>query len=364
VTYRLVCPKCRKEISEENWVYKHSCGSPLTVEYDLNGLKIDPGEIKRREWSLWRYKELIPAEKLVSLGEGCTPLVERDFFALKLYLKLDYLNPTGSFKDRGTAVTLSKVAEFKFSGVIEDSSGNAGISVAYYASSAGIKAKIFVPKDAPSGKIAFIKASGAEVVECNSREEAHEKAVKEAELSDYVYVGHLWNPYFIEGTKTIAFEIAEQLGWRTPDAAVVPVASGTLLLGLYKGFKELYELGLVEKVPRLIAVQGASCAPVYEALYGKKPFGCSSLADGLRVKNPPRLNEIVRAIKETQGCCIVVDNYDIHLYSSFAYKKGFIVEPTSITVFAALAKAVEEGILDKGEEVVAPLTGSGLKIVE
>ncbi|RLE81962.1 MAG: threonine synthase [Thermoprotei archaeon] len=361
--YRLVCLKCGSTLVPNTWVYRHSCGSPLRIELNLNSVEIDVSEIRRREWSMWRYRELIPARKVVSLGEGFTPLLERDFFALRLYLKLEYLNPTGSFKDRGTAVTISKVSELKIRGVIEDSSGNAGISVAYYSSAAGIKAKIYVPRDAPPGKKALILSSGATLVECSSRTEAHKRAIKDSESSEYAYVGHLWNPYFIEGTKTMAFEVAEQLGWRAPSIAVVPVASGTLLLGLYKGFRELYELKLIDKVPKLIAVQGAGCAPVYKAIHGEESCGSSALADGLRVENPPRLEEIIRAIRETRGDCIVVDDYDIHVLSAFAFKKGFIVEPTSVAALAGVRKAVEEGLIDKGEEVLVPLTGSGLKYI-
>ncbi len=255
-----------------------------------------------------------------------------------------------------------KRQELNINTIAEDSSGNAGLSAAFYARAHGMKAYIYVPQDAPEGKIALIRLSGAYLVTCRDREEAAIKAMH-AEREYIAYVGHLWNPYFIEGTKTIAYELYEQMQGDVVDVAFVPVASGTLLLGLYKGFKELREQGLIDHVPRIIAVQGASCAPVYEILKGAKIYGVSALADGLRVRRPPRLHQIIAAIKDTEGDCIVVDDSLIRGALKDMLSMGFLVEPTSATVLAALSMALEQGLVDRDELVFLPLTGSGLKVV-
>ncbi len=317
-----------------------------------------------REYSIWRYKSMLPVNpaKKISLGEGLTPVVEARFEETTVFMKLEYLNPTGSFKDRGASVAISHALEIGVRHVVEDSSGNAGAAVAAYAAAAGLKARIYIPQDVPPYKKRLISAFQAEIVEKPTRSAAAQAAVAELGKED-LYVGHLWNPCFIEGAKTIAFEFYEQLE-KPPNAIITPAAAGTLLLGLYKGYKELEELSLVDSTPRFYAVQAAEVAPLYEAVHGKPPLpAASSLADGLRVSNPPRLKEMAHTITSTQGNVCAVDDGEILRALKLLYRKGFLVEPTSATALAALWKLKESGEISHGERILLILTGSGLKAI-
>jgi threonine synthase len=302
---------------------------------------------------------MLPINPRISLGEGGTPYRRLTLAGLKVHVKMEHLNPTGSFKDRGTALAISHAVTVKATSVVEDTSGNTGVSVAAYASAAGIRARIFVPHDAPLGKKLLMKLLGAEIVETASRSEAAAKVLSEAKHS--YYVAHTWNPLYIEGAKTIALEAFEE-GFQG-QAVAAPVGSGGLILGLYRGFNQLAELGLGNPVA-LVAVQGASVYPVCAKL-GVRPKGgeSSELADGIRVANPPRLEEIVKAVRESGGCCVVVSDREIAIALKKLVLMGFIVEPTSAAALAGLEKAVMEGCLDRGDEVLLPLTGSGLKML-
>ncbi|HDD69161.1 MAG TPA: pyridoxal-phosphate dependent enzyme, partial [Candidatus Korarchaeota archaeon] len=243
---------------------------------------------------------------------------------------------------------------------VEDSSGNAGASVAAYCAKAGISCRIFVPSYASGSKLLQIRAYGAEVIVKGSRSDAAILAMKEADKGTF-YASHVWNPFFFEGTKTIAFEIWEQLGYAEPDALVLPVGHGTLLLGSYKGFSELRELGLIDKVPRLFAVQAEGCSPLVNELYGSESKGNSRLAEGIMIRNPPRLEEMVKSIVETNGGAITVNDVEIKRSWRELANKGLFVEPTSATSLAGFEKLIEEGRIHRDELVVIPLTGSGLK---
>ncbi|MEM1703441.1 MAG: pyridoxal-phosphate dependent enzyme, partial [Zestosphaera sp.] len=227
---KLVCWKCGFQTEYKPELYTcESCGEPLLVDSDF------------RE-SLRRENTLIPRElRVVTLGEGKTPLIKS---REGVYLKLDYLNPSGSFKDRGAATAVSEALNRGCRLVIEDSSGNAGISYSAYAGRAGIKARIYVPYDAPSGKKNLLKALGAEVIEAPTRDEAARLAVSDLEGC---YVGHRINPYFLEGMKDLALELVKELG--EVDYVVSPLASGTLIIGLWKGYRELVEAGIAKRVP-------------------------------------------------------------------------------------------------------------------
>ncbi|MCS7097473.1 MAG: pyridoxal-phosphate dependent enzyme [Candidatus Methanomethyliaceae archaeon] len=291
---------------------------------------------------------------MVTLGEGNTPIVEMKDEGV--ILKLEYFSPTGSFKDRGAAVSLSRAKFMGVGSIVEDSSGNAGIAAAAYAAKANIRARIYVPKDAPSAKRMIIRACGAEIVECESRKDASIRAVSELRENE-LYVGHIWDAFYIEGIKTIAFEVFES--GHIPDAIIVPVASGTLLLGLFKGFFELNEMGLLNNIPEFYAVQGEECAPIYEAIYGKiGGIKNSSLADGLRVDDPPRKDEILSVIRATSGDVFIVNNNEIMGALKFLYRKGIIVEPTSATAYAAFRKTRGLG------KVLIPMTGTGIKTID
>ncbi|WP_069807463.1 threonine synthase [Vulcanisaeta thermophila] len=351
------CARCGFTAPIDRWFWRcPRCGGTLYIELERPRLVLtsNPG--------IWRYSSIIPARPLVTLGEGNTPLVEAKFLGPAVYLKLEYLNPTGSFKDRGSAVAVSKAAELGGRVVVEDSSGNAGISISAYAGSVGIRARIYVPADAPRGKKELIKALGAEVVEAPTREDAGKMAVSSLGVGEF-YIGHSWNPWFLEGTKTLAYELMGQLG-HGPSAIILPVSAGTLLLGLYKGFSELIGMGIVDRLPRLFAVQAMGYADIYRALHGEAPGEPSKLADALRVKNPPRLEEAANAVRMSGGDAVVVNDHEITKAWQYLIRRGFIVEPSSATALAGYWRLRESGALSERDEVVIVLTGSGLKYVD
>jgi threonine synthase len=296
------------------------------------------------------------------LGEGGTPSMVVEWRGLEIVYKLEHLNPSGSFKDRGAATSVSHAEVLGARCVVEDSSGNAGIAVARYARAAGLRATVYVPADAPEGKKAILRLLGAEVVEAPSRSEASKMVWSRAAKGECYYVDHLSSPFFIEGLRTVAYEVYEEHG--TPDAVIVPFGSGGLFLGIYHGFRDLVELGMERRVPRMYAVQGASVAPLYEAVHGRKPLGTSRLADGIRVAEPPRLSEALEAIRSSQGDVVVVTDDEISAALRELLDLGLIVEPTSAAAQAALAKLAEK-LKDEGvRRVLVPLTGSGLKMAE
>lgn len=349
-----ICRRCGFKSDLSNYYYRcPKCRSPIDLEYDVDW--------KPSGWGIHRYRSMLPYAPLTSLGEGLTPLVAREFRGVKVWFKLEYLNPSGSFKDRGSVMALSLARSLNYERVIEDSSGNTGVSVALYAQALGLKAEVIVPAAAPLGKKNLIKLFKAAIIEVEDRGRASEEALKRSKASNAFYVAHAWSPTYIEANKTIAYEAFEQ-GFRG-DAIVVPIGSGGLLLGLYKGFSELVELGLIKDLPIIIGVQGVSIRPVYEAIYGAVSIkGDSSIADGIMVPNPPRLSEIVNAITKAGGEVVLVDNNEVVQALRELINLGFLVEPTSATALAALNKVISEGASVR--EALIPLTGSGLKMID
>lgn len=366
---RITCSSCGLEIPYQsgNWRCPR-CSSTLKIDYVVSESGFRKEKLSGRSLTMWRYRELIPirSENIISLGEGYTKIVKAGFLEEPhVNFKLDYLSPSGSFKDRGSSVAITHAKEIGAEAIVEDSSGNAGSSISLYSSAAGLKSRIYVPKDAPENKRDFMRLFGAEVMETQSREKAFQLAVSFLSEGEY-YVGHLWNPFYIEGMKTMAFECVEQLNWSSPDYVITPVASGTLLLGLYKGFNEFMDLGLTDKVPVIIGVQAEGYAPIYESFTGVKMkwAGKSLLADALRVCNPPRLREIVDALRRSGGKMIVVNDGEILESLKIGFKKGFFIEPSSATAIAAYKRFLEEGFFRKGEKILIPLTGSGFKAMD
>ncbi len=332
------------------------CGHPLDVAgFDRIWSPNGPG--------LSRYRSMLAIAPLKSLGEGATPLITVEKARLRVHLKLEYLNPSGSFKDRGTVLAISHASSVGVRCVVEDTSGNTGISVAMYSTTMGLQATIVMPRDAPEGKKRAVKLLGGEVLEAPSRGEATIMAQKLVAERRFYYVDHLASPLYIEGYRTIAYEIFECIG--VPDAVVVPAGSCGLFIGTYRGFEDLYRLGYARRKPMMIAVQGVEVAPLYEKLYGEKPpSGTSKLTDGIRVPKPPRLEEAVSIIRETEGRVVLVSDEDIVSALRELLGMGLIVEPTSAAAYAALVKVADELRSMGIEDVVIPLTGSGLKMLE
>ena len=258
---------------------------------------------------------------------------------------------------------MARAKELGMGGIIVDSSGNAGISFSLMGLLSGMSVDVFVPKYAPEGKKNLLKLLQANVHEVNGdRMDVNREAIK-AEREGSVYVGHWWNPYFIEGEKTMAYEAYEQIG--SVDYIVAPLGSGTLLLGLYKGYEELVELGVLNEMPRIIAVQACGYSGICQELGARKEcVAKSKLADGIAITDPPRREQIVKAVKRTEGCGVIVEDEDVKESLVELRKLGFIVEPTSATAYAALEQSVKAGFIKPGSKVLLPLTGSGLKLVD
>lgn len=305
-----------------------------------------------------------PDEHIISLGEGFTPLEEIELEGHRVLLKVDYLFPTGSYKDRGATVLISMAKELGIRKAVEDSSGNAGSAIAAYCAKAGIECGIYVPQATSAGKLVQIETYGATLKKIEgSREETADVAMEVA--SNSFYASHCWNPFFLHGTKTFAFEICEQLGWKSPKAVVLPVGHGTLFLGAYIGFKELQEAGVIKEIPRLVGVQSASCAPLYEAFKKGSQDAIriekqDTLAEGIAIAKPVRGKQILDVVKKT-GEMLAVTEEEIGMALKEMGQEGYFIEPTSAATIAGLKKYMKHF---KEDVIVSTLTGTGLKATE
>lgn len=363
---KFYCPNCKQSYSLDPTRWRCDCGSPLDLEFEP---RFSIEKILRRPPTLWRYREALPIlrdESILSIGEGSTPLEEMEFSGHRVLLKIDYLFPTGSYKDRGATVLISKVKELGIGKVVEDSSGNAGSAIAAYCAKAGIECEIFVPQSTSSGKLVQIQIYGATLKRIQGSREKTAQAAQDAASRTY-YASHSWNPFFLHGTKTFAFEIWEQLGWKSPDVLVLPVGHGTLLLGAYIGFKELKEAGRVKGIPKLVAIQSTACPPLYQAfrkgLEDIQPIEKKeTIAEGIAIAKPVRGKQILEAIRETDGEMIAVTEKEIGLALKEMGQKGYFIEPTSAATIAGLKRYLKKK--EKKGIVVSTLTGMGLKATE
>jgi len=363
---RFFCSKCERFYPLQTTRWRCDCGSFLDLEFEP---KFPIRKILKRGPTLWRYREALPIlkdESMLTLGEGFTPLEEVELNGHRVFLKIDYLFPTGSYKDRGAAVLISKVRELGIRKVVEDSSGNAGSAIAAYCAKAGIECEIYVPESTSSGKLVQIQAYGATLRRIEgSRERTAEAAMESA--SKIYYASHCWNPFFLHGTKTFAFEIWEQMDGKLPDVLILPVGHGTLLLGAYIGFKELKKAGRVNRIPRLVGVQSAVCAPLYQAF--KKGWRETlpiekreTVAEGIAIAKPVRGRQILEAIRETGGEVLAITENEIGVALKEMGRRGHFIEPTSAATIAGLKRYLKKK--NKREIVVSTLTGMGLKATE
>ena len=311
-----------------------------------------------------RYKRSLPLPsdaELVTLGEGGTPLVEMPVEGRSVHFKCEYLNPTGSFKDRGAAVLVSVLAAAGVQEAFDDSSGNAGAAFAAYAARANLKARVLVPAYASGPKRDQIAAYGAEVVTIEGPRSAVTEAAVERAASGEIYASHSTLPHVIAGSATIAYELIEQLG-DVPGGVITPVGQGTLLLGLAMGFKALLESGQIKRLPMLVGVQAKACAPITTAFNAGEEQSVSveegqSLAEGIRITTPYRSRQVLEAVKSFGGEMLAVDESQILPARDALAACGLYVEPTSAVVQAAMRQA----LTFVEDPVVAVLTGSGLK---
>ena len=328
---------------------------------------ISPAGIDQAARSLWRYASAIrlPHAAKVTLGEGWTPLLQASWGAGTVYLKAEHLMPSGSFKDRGTAVMINYLEQVGVGQMLEDSSGNAGASIATYAAAAGLECRILIPASAPAGKRIQIAAMGAEVVPVEgTRDDVAAQALQEAETA--FYSSHNWQAFFLEGTKTLAFELWEQLGFRVPDAVVVPLGNGSNVLGCHIGFSELKACGEIDRVPRIYGVQAANCAPFHatlatggEELVEIRPT--PTLADGIASAKPIRVADTIRALRESGGGTVAVSEPEIVEAFRRLARLGQFVEPTAAAGAAGLDRLLADGAIRQEERTVLVLTGTGLK---
>ena len=392
----LRCPNCNT-IIQDRW--RCVCGSPLRfADPPVPTAGTPPDEIVDTAATdgLWAFSSLLavgddPADR-VTLGEGFTPLVDADAAdkrttdrsaagvdaaSWNAAFKLEYVFPTGSFKDRGATTTLTRARELGVTRVVEDSSGNAGAAIATYAARAGIDAEIYVPAAVKDAKLRAIRRAGAEPVRvAGSRRDVTDACLSALDTEDSAdasqtgstdawYASHAWNPAFFEGTATFAYEVAAQRGWEAPDAVVTPLGHGTLFLGAYWGFCRLERAGWIETIPRLFGAQAAGVAPIVRSIHGPDaadPTGETNVAaDGIQIAEPVRKRAICAAIDATDGDAIAVTEPATARELDRLHAAGFYTEPTCAVAPAALRQLRDHGDIDPGADVVVPLTGSGLK---
>lgn len=339
------------------------CNQPISIQTHF-AFKVQ--KIQKNNYTIWRYAEAFPYVKkaeIITLGEGWTPLVK---FSKNAYFKLENLNPTGSFKDRGSSIVISALhKKVKKTGayISEDSSGNAGASIAAYAARAGLKAKIYVPENVSGPKLKQIQFYGAEVVKVSGE---RSKVAEEAQKSEKtkLYVGHILHPLFRDGIRSLAYEIAEQLNWHVPEHIYLPVSAGTLLLGVINGFKHLVESKIIEVIPKIVACQTRQVSPLFHR-FKNLPYVASkkitSVADALVSVNPPLLDVMVENLRKADGDVVMVEENEIFDAFTELARMGFFVEPSSAVAYAAYKKQLKNREISKNAETIVILTGSGLK---
>jgi len=374
----LRCVKCAHttDIRPDAYVCA-SCGANTLVEYDLAGVR---KELTRRslaeslDRTLWRYLPVLPvADRIPGPPVGWTPLVCAGKLAERLgiahlHVKNDGTNPSASFKDRASAVALARARDLGLDLVTGASTGNAAAATATLSAVMGIKARIFVPKTAPKAKIAQLLTFGAEVLAVEGTYDQAFDLCLEATRRFGCYNRNTgYNPYTREGKKTVAFEILEQLYWRVPDLVVVPVGDGNIISGVWKGFAEARELGLVDRCPKLLAVQAEGSASIVDAAAGDgviRPVSGDTVADSISVSLPRDGDAAVKAIRESGGFGIKVsDRQILDAIPELARGAGVFAEPAASTSWAGLKKAAEQGLLKPDWRVVLLATGNGLKDV-
>ncbi|AEB94940.1 MAG: pyridoxal-phosphate dependent enzyme [Metallosphaera sp.] len=333
---KALCMKCGRE--REGMEIRCKCGGAFKIDVDIPFYK--------------NVRDNFPyVKKWVSLGEWNTPLIRIE----KFWYKLDLLNPTGSYKDRGSVTLISRLYQEGVKEISEDSSGNAGASIAAYGALAGMKVKIFVPSTARGGKLKQIQSYGAEVVKV---EGSREEVAISAERSGAYYASHVLQPEFRDGIRSLAYEIVMNRQGKPPSQVFLPTSAGTLLLGVYEGFNHMLREGIIDEMPKIIAVQTEEVSPVCSKLKGKvynPPVKFSSIADALVSTNPVLLDEMVNVLKET-GDCVIVNEREIIDSWNYLRGKGLLVEYSSAVGLAGARKLGDE-------ESVIVITGNGLKVL-
>ncbi len=346
------------------------CSSMLSAKYDYEEIKetFRPSTLIDRAKSLWRYREVLPvldSGNIVTLGEGFTPIIK--LHALGVLLKDDGQMPTGTFKARGMSVAVSRAKELGLSKLAVPSAGNAGAALACYAAAGGVSAKIYMPKETPVSMIQECETFGAELVLVDGNiEDAAARMKKDA--TGHFDVSTLKEPYRLEGKKTMGYEIAEQMGLNLPDVIVYPTGGGTGLIGMWKAFDEMEELGWIGKErPRMVSVQAENCAPIVEAFSaGRKSTDQSfserpTVAIGLRVPKPFADRQILEILGKSKGAAVSVTDGQIMQSMRTLARHGVFACPEGAATLAGYEKLLQEGWVAQSEEVLLYNTGTGLK---
>ncbi|NCB62031.1 MAG: threonine synthase [Clostridia bacterium] len=374
------CVKCGREYESTPNLTICSCGGMLDVQYDYGYIKSVFSREKLadcRDWSMWRYRPFLPVEPdsaSTPLRVGWSPLYKADTLAKilgirALYIKDDGQNPTASLKDRASAMAVVKAREAGADTIACSSTGNAASSLAGNAAAAGFKTYIFVPSRAPKGKVAQLMIFGANVISVDGTYEDTFELSKAA-IDKYGWYNRnaAINPYLLEGKKTVTLEIMEQLGWIVPDYIALSVGDGCTIAGAWKGFKDLYAAGFIDRLPRLISVQAEGCCPLNRAIAEGRnwePMEENTLADSIAVGVPRNADKALAAIRESSGVVVNVSDEEILAAMRLLGRtQGVFGEPAGVTGTAGVKKALELGLISPDSTVVSVVTGNGLKDVQ
>ena len=374
------CVKCGKTYDAVPDLTNCECGGILDIVYDYDYIKANLTKEKlaaRRDNSMWRYRELLPVEEdtpNTPLRVGWSPLYEADRLAKqlgikKLYVKDDGINPTASLKDRASAMAVAKAREAGAEVIACSSTGNAASSLAGNAAAAGLKTYIFVPSRAPKGKVAQLMTFGATVISVQgSYEDTFELSKAAIDRWGWYNRNAAINPYLSEGKKTVSLEIAEQLGWQMPDYVALSVGDGCTIAGVWKGFRDLYEAGFIDRLPKLISVQAEGCCPLNRALHTGEPWQPmeeNTLADSIAVGVPRNPDKALNAVRDSGGVAVEVSDQEIlSAMGLLGRTQGVFGEPAGVTGTAGVKKALELGLISPDSSVVSIVTGNGLKDVQ
>jgi len=360
---RVICTNCGRDYPVTDNPYRCTfCGGVFDFQdpifFNLDNIDyLQPG--------IWKYRHTFNIKEdvdAISLGEGDTPLIWTNIFGREVAIKCEYLNPTGSFKDRGSSLIVSFLKSCNIDKIIEDSSGNAGASLAAYSARADIELSVFIPETASGIKKKQIEAYGARLISVNGTRSAVHDAAKHLADRGNIYASHAYLPFNIPGYATVAYEIFEQIGNKSPGTVIIPVGQGGLLIGLARGFSALKKAGKTTKTPTIVGVQARACSPLWSLFMGgidglRFATDNPTLAEGVRVWHPIRGDIVLKEIGSSSGRFVAVDEIDIAIGVDEFARKGFYIEPTSALVWSGLRQCVD----NCEDPVVVILTGSGLK---
>ena len=377
---RLKCKECGREFPPIKLYACEFCFGPLEVTYDLESFELNRESFINRPKTVWRYHDLLPVsniEKIVDLGAGYTPLHKCDRLAdtlgLKtLFVKDDTVNPTGSFKDRPATVAVTKALEFGANAVGCASTGNLAAAVAAHAAKAGVPCYVFIPSDIEANKVLQAATFGAKIISVKGTyDEVNRLATQASEIFNWALANIDTRPYYVEGSKTLGYEICEQLGWRAPDHIIVPTASGALLCAIDRGLNEFQKLDLINhKKTRMTAAQPLGCSPIADAFKSNaaeiKPIEYpDTIAKSLAIGDPADGIYALKAIRNSGGEADSASNQEIlEAIQILGKNEGIFAEPAGGVTIAILKKLIDSGAITSDEEVVCCVTGSGFKATE